>query len=68
MKSQSIKDVIASGSYVGLLQTLALILFLIVFLGIIYYVFTRPKKHYQEEENAPLADDNDDDINNNTLL
>ena len=64
MRSQSIKDIVASGQYVGLLQTLALIIFLIVFVAIIYYVFTRPKKHYQEEENAPLGKDNEDDIFN----
>ncbi len=41
-------------------QTLALILFLLLFLGITYYVFSRPKKYYDEEASAPLDDDNED--------
>ena len=37
-----------------------MILFLIFFLGIVFYVFSRPKKHYDEEANAPLDDDIED--------
>ena len=66
MRSQSIKDIIASGEY-GAMQTISLVLFLLVFVGIAYYVFSRPKKFYQEEENAPLGRDNEEDDINNTL-
>lgn len=60
MIPQSVKDILANGENVGLYQTLAMILFLICFLGITFYVFSRPKKHYEEEENAPLNDNIED--------
>lgn len=59
MIPQSVKDILANGENVGFYQTLSMILFLIFFLGIIIYVFSRPKKHYDEEANAPLNDDNE---------
>ena len=56
MIPQSFKDILSNGENVGFYQTLSMILFLIFFLGIIYYVFTRSKKHYDEVANAPLDD------------
>ena len=56
MVPQSFKDILSNGENVGLMQTLAMILFILVFLGIAWFVFTRPKKFYNEEENAPLND------------
>lgn len=61
MIPQSIKDLLANGENVGFYQTLSMILFLIFFLGIVFYVFSRPKKHYDEEANAPLNDDSDEE-------
>lgn len=68
MIPQSLKDIISSGENTGLYQTIALILFLIFFVTLIVYVFSRPKKYYREEENAPLDDSeggeyNEDDFN-----
>lgn len=60
MIPQSVKDILSNGENVGFYQTLAMILFIIFFLGIVFYVFSRPKKHYDEEANAPLNDDQDD--------
>ena len=60
MIPQRVKDILANGSNVGLYQTIAMILFILFFLGIVFYVFTRPKKYYEEEENAPLNDDIED--------
>lgn len=60
MIPQSVKDILANGDNVGLYQTIAMILFIIFFLGIVFYVFSRPKKYYEEEENAPLNDDIED--------
>ncbi|AZI67145.1 CcoQ/FixQ family Cbb3-type cytochrome c oxidase assembly chaperone [Kaistella daneshvariae] len=60
MIPQSVKDILANGSNVGLYQTIAMILFILFFLGIVFYVFSRPKKYYEEEENAPLNDDIED--------
>ena len=57
MIPQNFKEIISHGENVGFLQTLAMLLFLFFFLGIVYYVFTRPKKHYDEEASAPLNDD-----------
>lgn len=65
MIPQSFKDLISNGENVGLYQTLAMIIFLLLFLGIIWYVFTRPKKYYNEQENAPLGDDEEDTQLNN---
>lgn len=56
MIPQSVKDIVANGENVGLYQTIAMVLFIIFFLGITYYVFSRPKKFYEEQENAPLND------------
>ena len=60
MIPQSVKDIVANGDNVGLYQTIAMILFIIFFLGIVYYVFSRPKKFYEEQEHAPLNDDIED--------
>ena len=60
MIPQSVKDILSNGDNVGFYQTLAMILILIFFLGIVFYVFSRPKKHFDEEANAPLDDDIED--------
>ena len=62
MIPQNIKDILANGENVGLYQTLSMIFFLLFFLGIVIWVFSRSKKHYDEEANAPLDDDIDDKI------
>ena len=62
MIPQNVKDILSNGENVGFYQTLAMLLFLFFFLGIVYYVFSRPKKHYDEEASAPL-DDNIEDKN-----
>lgn len=61
MIPQSFKDILSSGEHIGLYQTIAMIIFILLFLAIAWFVFSRPKKYYQEEENAPLS--NDEDIN-----
>ena len=61
MIPQSFKDIISNGENVGLLQTIAMIIFILLFLGIVVFVFSRPKKYYREEENAPLSDDDEDE-------
>ena len=60
MIPQNVKDILSNGENVGFYQTLAMLLFLFFFMGIVYYVFSRPKKHYDEEANAPLDDDIED--------
>ena len=60
MIPQNVKDILSNSENTGLYQTLALILFLLLFLGITYYVFSRPKKYYDEEASAPLDDDKED--------
>ena len=54
MIPQSLKDILANGENVGLYQTLSMMIFIIFFLGIVYWVFSRPKKYYDEEANACL--------------
>ncbi|MGV8914225.1 MAG: CcoQ/FixQ family Cbb3-type cytochrome c oxidase assembly chaperone [Kaistella sp.] len=63
MIPQSFKDIISNGENVGFYQTVAMLIFLLLFLGIVLYVFSRSKKHYDEEANAPLEDDRDDQRN-----
>ena len=60
MIPQNVKDILSNGENVGFYQALAMLLFLFFFLGIVYYVFSRPKKHYDEEANAPLDNDIED--------
>ena len=60
MIPQNVKDILSNGENVGFYQTLAMLLFLFFFLGIVYYVFSRPKKHYDEEANTPLDNDIED--------
>ncbi len=57
MIPQSFKDIVSNGEGVGLYQTIAMIIFILFFLGLVFYVFSKPKKYYREEENAPLDDD-----------
>ncbi len=57
MIPQSVKEILGNSEYAGLLQTISMFLFIIFFLGILYWVFSRPKKYYDEEANAPLNDD-----------
>ena len=61
MIPQSFKDILSNGQNAGFYQTLGMIIFLILFLGIVYYVFTRPKKHFDDVANAPLDDSIDED-------
>ncbi len=60
MIPQSIKDILSNGENVGLYQTIAMAVFILLFLGIVYFVFSRPKKYYDEEANAPLNDNIDE--------
>lgn len=62
MIPQSFKDILANGENVGLYQTIAMLIFILLFLGIAYFTFSRPKKYYDEEANAPL-EDNSKDLN-----
>lgn len=64
MIPQSLKDIMANGDYASLLQIFSLLALLIFFLGLVFYVFSRPKKHYREEERAPLDDDQPFNSNN----
>lgn len=57
MIPQNLKDIVSSEEYTGFYQTLALLLFLMFFVGLIMYVFSRSKKYYDEQAHAPLEDD-----------
>lgn len=56
MIPDSFKDIVSNADNAGFYQTLALIIFLVFFLGVVIYVFSRPKKYYNEQENSPLDD------------
>lgn len=57
MIPQNFIDILSNGDNVGLYQTIAMFIFLACFVGMILYVFSRSKKHYNEEAHAPLEDD-----------
>lgn len=57
MIPQSFKDIVSSGDYTGLFQTIAMLIFILFFVGLVFYVFSRPKKHYRDQESSPLDDD-----------
>lgn len=57
MIPENLKDLVASGQETGLYQTIAMLLFIIFFVGLVIYVFSRPKKHYQDIAEEPLKDD-----------
>lgn len=61
MIPQNFKDILSSGENVGLYQTIAMFIFLACFLGLIIYVFSRSKKHYDEAANLPLDKDHEED-------
>ncbi|MDY3548099.1 CcoQ/FixQ family Cbb3-type cytochrome c oxidase assembly chaperone [Riemerella anatipestifer] len=62
MIPQNFKDILSNTEGTGFYQSLALILFIIFFVGVVYYVMSRPKKFYQDKANAPL----DDEIQNSS--
>lgn len=57
MIPNNFKDILANIENAGLLQTIAMILFILFFISTVYYVMSRPKKHYAEVEKAPLEDE-----------
>ena len=59
MIPQSFRDIISNQENVGFYQTLALLLFVLFFVLLVIFVFSRSKKYYNEQQNAPLEDDID---------
>ena len=57
MIPSNFKDILAHIENAGILQTLAMLIFIIFFLITVYYVMSRPKKHYSDVEKAPLEDE-----------
>ncbi len=57
MIPQNVKEIVSNEQFSGLFQTLALLIFMIFFIGLIIYVFKKPKRYYDDAANAPLDDD-----------
>ena len=57
MIPSNFKDILAHIENAGILQTLAMLIFIIFFLSTVYYVMSRAKKHYSDVEKAPLEDE-----------
>ena len=57
MIPSNFKDILAHIENAGILQTLAMLIFILFFLSTVYYVMSRPKKHYSDVEKAPLEDE-----------
>ena len=60
MIPQSFKDIVSNVENAGFFQTLAMIIFILFFLVVVYIVINRPKNYYNEDENAPLEKDEDE--------
>ena len=60
MIPQSFIDIVSNVENAGFFQTLAMIIFILFFLVVVYIVINRPKNYYNEEENAPLEKDEDE--------
>lgn len=58
MIPSNFKDILANSANAGLFQTIAMIIFILFFVGTVFYVLSRSKKHYSEVEKAPLEDEN----------
>lgn len=61
MIPQNFKDILSNAEGTGLYQTVALLLFMVFFGGLVYFVMSKPKKYYDDEANAPLDDDHPED-------
>lgn len=60
MIPQNFKDILANAENTGLYQSLAMVLFILFFCGIIYFVFSKPKKFYNNVSHLPLEDSEND--------
>ena len=58
MIPSNFKDILANMENTGFYSTLSMIIFILFFVATVFYVVTRPKKHYSDVEKAPLEDDN----------
>ena len=54
MIPQSFKDIISNGEYTGIFQTVAMVLFILIFLGLVGYVMSRPKKILRGRTKSPI--------------
>jgi cbb3-type cytochrome oxidase subunit 3 len=57
MIPENFKDILNNEQNTGLYQTLALVIFLILFIGIIVSVFSKSKKYYNDAADIPLQDE-----------
>lgn len=60
MIPQNFKDILGNVENAGLYQSLAMLLFIVFFLMVLFWVFSRSKSHYNDQAHTPLEDDNND--------
>ena len=58
MIPSNFKDILANIENADLYSIISMTLFILFFIATVFYVFSRPKKHYSDVEKAPLDDDN----------
>lgn len=51
------KDAFTNYENASILQTISLLLFVVFFLGLMYFIWKRPKDYYKEESESPLDKD-----------
>lgn len=57
------KEVLRSIEGVGVFPSIALILFLVFFIGLIIYLVKKGKKHWEDVARLPLESDNEQEHN-----
>jgi len=50
------KEAFTNYEYAWILQTISLLLFVIFFLGLVYFIWNRPKDYYKKDSELPLED------------
>ncbi len=56
MIPQNFKDILNNASNTGFYQSFAMVLFILFFCGILWYVFSKPKKYFNDVSQLPLDD------------
>ena len=58
MIPSNFKDILANIENTGLYSVIAMTIFILFFVSTVFYIVTRPKKHYSDVERPPFEDDN----------
>ncbi len=60
------KEYIGQYEFADILQTVSLILFVIFFVMLVWYVYSKPNSYYKKVSELPLEEDSDTKTQNNS--